>query len=142
MGKARGTSEEEKQEMNISPILFYLFYLCVYIYTMQLCACGDQRPTRKSWFSPSIMWILGIQCSPSDLLNTFYRWRHIPVSSSPSSQKNETISLHKGTASISRTPNLPSLLHCRAPECTTSGQVPKHQQEVPTTACGQAGRGD
>lgn len=110
---------------------------------MQLCACGDQRPTRKSWFSPSIMWILGIQLSPSDLLtNTFYRWRHIPVSFSPSFQKNETISLHKGTASISKAPNLPSLLYCRAPECTTSGQVPKHQQKVPTTARGQAGRGD
>lgn len=125
------------------PILFYLFNLCIYTHTChcvlveirdQLARAGSLLPSCGFWASS---WVLQTRWQ------TPFTNGDISLSLFPHLFKRmRPLVSTKGTASISRAPNLPSLLYCRAPKCTTSGQVPKHQQEVPTTACGQAGRGD
>lgn len=46
-----------------------------------------------------------------------------------------------GTEEHLGTPLTPGC-HCRAPEHAAARQVPQHQQEIPTSACRQAGGGD
>lgn len=41
---------------------------------MLLCSCGSQRTTSRNWFSPSILWVPGIELG---LTGIFYLLTHL-----------------------------------------------------------------